>query len=46
MAPAAYVAEGSHFWHHWEQRPLVLCRLNAPAWGNARAVRWSGWVGE
>jgi hypothetical protein len=31
--------------HHWEERPLVLQRLYAPAQGNARARKreWEGW---
>jgi hypothetical protein len=33
MAPAAYVAEDGLVWHQWKWRPLVLWRLNAPAWG-------------
>jgi hypothetical protein len=30
MAPAIYVAEDGLIWHQWEERPLVLCRLDAP----------------
>jgi len=30
MAPAAYVAEDGLFRHQWEERPLVLWRLDAP----------------
>jgi hypothetical protein len=30
MAPAAYVAENGLVGHQWEERPLVLRRLNAP----------------
>ena len=30
MAPVGYVAEDSIVGHQWEERPLVLRRLNAP----------------
>jgi hypothetical protein len=30
MAPAAYVAEDGFVRNQWEERPLVLGRLNAP----------------
>ena len=30
MAPATYVAEGGLVGHQWEERPLVLRRLDAP----------------
>jgi hypothetical protein len=30
MAPSAYVAEDGLFQYQWEERPLVLWRLNAP----------------
>jgi hypothetical protein len=30
MAPAAYAAEDGLAGHQWEDRPLVLRRLNAP----------------
>jgi hypothetical protein len=30
MAPAAYVAEDGLVSHQWEEKPLVLRRLNAP----------------
>ena len=43
MAPVTYVAEDGLVWHQWEGRPLLLWRLNAPAQGNARVVRWE-WV--
>jgi hypothetical protein len=45
MTLAAYVAEGDLVGHQWEERPLVLCRLYAPVWGNARARKgeWVGW---
>lgn len=32
--------------HQWEERPLVLSRLNAPVKGNVRAGRWEGVGGE
>jgi hypothetical protein len=41
---AAYVAEDGLVSHYWEERPLVLQRLNAPVQGNARA-RKREWVG-
>jgi len=31
MALAAYVAENGLIWLQWEERPLVLLRLDAPA---------------
>jgi hypothetical protein len=30
MAPAAYVAEDGLAGHQWEERPLVLQRVDAP----------------
>jgi hypothetical protein len=39
MAPTAYVAEDGLVGHQWEERPLVLWRLNAPVKRNARARR-------
>lgn len=44
MAPAAYVGEDGLVGHQREERPLVLRRLNAPVYGNARTVRQE-WVG-
>ena len=44
MATAPYLAEDGLIGHQWEERPLVLWRLNAPVQGNARAVRQE-WVG-
>jgi hypothetical protein len=44
MAPAAYVAEDGLVGHQWEERHLVLWRLYAPVYRNARAGRWE-WVG-
>jgi hypothetical protein len=44
MASAAYVAEDGLVKHQWEERPLVLWRLNAPMYWNARAGRQE-WVG-
>ena len=45
MSLAAYVTEVGLVGHHWEERPLVLQRLNAPVQGNARAKKWE-WVGR
>jgi hypothetical protein len=45
MAPDAYVAEDSLVRHQWEERSLVLWRLNrCPSVGESRAGRWE-WVG-
>jgi hypothetical protein len=47
MTPAAYVAQNGLVEHQWEERPLVLGRLDAPVWGNARTGKWEwvdGWV--
>ena len=44
VAPAAYVTEDDLIWHQWEGRTLVLWMLDAPAYGNARALRQE-WVG-
>ena len=44
MAPAADVAENSLAWHQWEEWPLVLWRLDAPASRNDRGVRQK-WMG-
>ena len=44
MAPASYVAEDGLVLHQWEERPLVLGRLDAPVLGNARAGMQE-WVG-
>ena len=44
MSLVSYVAEDGLVNHHWEERPLVLRRLNAPILGNARAKKWE-WVG-
>jgi hypothetical protein len=38
MAPATYIAEDSLIWHKWEGRPLVLWRLDAPVYRDARWV--------
>jgi hypothetical protein len=46
MALAMYVVVDYHIWHQWGEKPLVLWRLVAPAYGDARGVRqkWvSGW---
>jgi len=42
MAPALYVALYGLVWHQWEERPLVLSRLDAPLWENVREGRWEG----
>jgi hypothetical protein len=39
MAPAAYVAEDGLVGHQWEERSLVLGRLDAPVQRNAKARR-------
>ena len=44
MAPDAYIAENYFIWNQWEGSPLVLWRLNDPAWVNARAMKQE-WVG-
>jgi hypothetical protein len=43
MAPAAYVAKDGLSRHQWERRPLVLWRLDATAYMDARAVKHE-WV--
>jgi hypothetical protein len=46
MAPAAYVAEDGLVRHQWEDRSLVLQRLNrCPSVGEVRAGRRE-WVGK
>jgi len=43
MATSVHVAEGSLVRHQWEERSLVLSRLDAPVHGDGR--RWVGeWV--
>jgi hypothetical protein len=45
MASAAYVEEDGLVMHQWEERSLVLCRLNrCPSVGELRMERWE-WVG-
>ena len=44
LAPAAYGVEDGLVGHQWEERPLVLERLNAPMEGNARVGKQE-WVG-
>ena len=45
MAPAAYVAEVGLVRHQWEERSLVLRRLDrCPCVGEPRAGRWE-WMG-
>ena len=45
MVSAAYVAEDGLVGHQWEERPLVLRRLDAPVKVNARTGKqeWVGW---
>jgi hypothetical protein len=40
MAIYTYVEEYSLLGHQWEERPLVLEKLDAPMLGNARIWRW------
>jgi hypothetical protein len=42
--PDTYVAEDCLIWHQWEERHLVLWKLNAPVKEDARRVRQE-WVG-
>jgi hypothetical protein len=45
MAPAAYVAEDDFVIHQWEERPLLLLRLDrCPSVAESRAGRWE-WIG-
>jgi hypothetical protein len=44
MAPSTYVAEDGLLGHQWEERPLVLWRLDARGMPGQRSG--SGWVGE
>jgi hypothetical protein len=44
MALVAYVAEDDFVGHQWEKRLLVLRRLGAPVYGNAKIG--NGWFGE
>jgi hypothetical protein len=46
MKQATYVAEDGLVHYQWEERPLVLQRLFAPIYGNARTRNGSGWVEE
>jgi len=49
MAAAAYVVEDGLVGHQWEEKPLVLSRLNAPVEGMSGLGRWEeagGRVGE
>jgi hypothetical protein len=39
MVPTTYVAEDGLVGHKWEERPLVLLRLHAPVYGNARTEK-------
>ena len=45
MDPAIYVAEDCFIWHQWEERHLVLWRLDAPVKEDARGVEWEQVVG-
>jgi hypothetical protein len=47
MAPATYVAKDGLIGHQWKERSLVLGRLDAPVYRNARAERleWGGVIG-
>jgi hypothetical protein len=45
MAPAAYIAEDCLVGHQWEERPLVLGRLNALMKGECQGGRQE-WVGR
>jgi len=36
MSPASYVAEDGLVGHQWEEKPVVLPRLNNPMFGNVR----------
>jgi len=44
MAPSTYVTEDGLVWHQWEERPLVLSRLDVPGWGGGRKM--GGWERE
>jgi hypothetical protein len=46
MAPAAHVAEDSFVGHQWEERPLVLRRLDTQFRGMPGQGSRSGLVGE
>jgi hypothetical protein len=39
IAPVTYVEEDGLVRHQWEERPLVLGRLDAPVQGNAKVGR-------
>jgi hypothetical protein len=45
MVPASYVSEDGLVGHQCEERPLILWRLNAPVYRNARLGR-KEWVGR
>jgi len=46
MAPATYVAEDGLVGHQWEEKPLVLTRLDPQCRGmSGREAGWSGWLG-
>jgi len=44
MAPAAYAAEDGLVVHQWEEKPLILPRLEPPGYGNVRVGRQEGEV--
>jgi hypothetical protein len=46
VALAAYVLEDGLVGHQWDERPLVLRRLYAPVYENARTRNGSGGVRE
>jgi hypothetical protein len=47
MSLAAYVAGDGLVGHHWEERPLLYCKLYMPQYRGMPGPRsGSGWVGE
>jgi len=46
MAQAAYVAEDGLFGHQWEEKPLVLPRLNQCSGTSGWGGRKRGWLGK
>jgi hypothetical protein len=46
MYLAPNVSEDGLVGHQWKERPIVAQILYASVQGNARAKRWSGWMGE
>jgi hypothetical protein len=43
MAPGTYVAEDGFVGQQWEERPLVLGRLDAPVYARTGKWEWVGW---